>query len=450
MNLVDAELVLIASLAFDNRRIDTAADLVRPEDFAEPFLGYVYGLMLGEHGQGRAANPVTLHPLLADHPSYGAVGGDSWLAGLLTATSLALPPAETARMIARQAKRRRLVDGLRDAMAMAEKPDADLAKVADVADEAAVAAVHDARTAGETTAAGVMGQLLRSFDLPRHGVRSGVIPSLDGTMGPLRPTDLAVMAGRPGMGKTATALSYALGAAQAGHGVLFVSLEMGAEQLAARMASDLAFDTRDRVPFAEIVGEHPTNAARRAVAEAQARLDALPLAVVDTGSLTMGRLAMIVRRHARRMAARGHKLDLVVIDYLQLLNADGRASSPYERVSEVSRGLKQLAKDAGVAVLALAQLSREVEKRPDKRPQLSDLRDSGQIEQDADVVLLLLRQEYYLRKDAPAHDGPDRYTWEQALAAVEGRVEFICAKRRNGCEGVGIGQFHGAYQAVRG
>lgn len=446
---VEPEMVLLASLAFENRRIDAVADEVKPEDFSDPFLGHVFGLMTNEWAQGRAANPVTLRPLLAKHPSFEAIGGNAWLASMLNCTSLALPAADTARLIARHAKRRRLAEGLSAAIGMAEEPGVELEKVADAADQAIVASIAGARAAAETTAGGMMGRLLKSFDLPRHGVRCGVVPSLDQVVGPLRRTDLAVMAGRPGMGKTATALSYALGAARAGHGVLFVSLEMGGEQLAARMAADLAFDGQGRVPFAEIVGEHPTIAARRAVADAGAVLDDMAFAVVDAGSLTLARLAMIVRRNARRMAARGQSLDLVVVDYLQLLNTDARGASSYERVSEVSRGLKQLAKDAGVAVLALAQLSREVEKRADKRPQLSDLRDSGQIEQDADVVLLLLREEYYLRKEAPARDGPERYAWEQALAAVEGRIEFICAKRRNGCEGVGIGQFHGQYQAVR-
>ena len=170
---------------------------------------------------------------------------------------------------------------------------------------------------------------------------------------------------------------------------------------------------------------------------------------MDVGSLNIGRLNMLVRRHARAMAAKGFSLDLVIVDYLQLLSPDHKGRSNYEAVSEVSRGLKALAKDNELAVFALAQLSRTVETRPDKRPQLSDLRDSGQIEQDADAVLFLLRKEYYLRQEEPDPLSPKRVDWENHLDAVKGQIEFILAKRRNGTTGTAIGQFHGAYQAVR-
>jgi len=140
----------------------------------------------------------------------------------------------------------------------------------------------------------------------------------------------------------------------------------------------------------------------------------------------------------------------VVVDYLQLLRTDDKKQSSYEVVSEISRRLKAMAKDQGVCVFALSQLSREVEKRPDKRPTLSDLRESGQIEQDADAVLFFYRHEYYLQKAEPAPNSPERYDWEQGMQSCAGLIDFICAKRRNGPEGTATGQFHGAYQAVRG
>jgi len=156
---------------------------------------------------------------------------------------------------------------------------------------------------------------------------------------------------------------------------------------------------------------------------------------------------MLVRQYQRRFAADGFSLDLVVVDYLQLLHPDSKSRSAYEAVSEVSRGLKALAKDNSVAVFALAQLSRSVESRDDKSPQLSDLRDSGQIEQDADAVLFFLRQEYYLSKEADENRDAD---WQALMEDEQGKIDFILAKRRNGVTGRAKGQFLGQYQAVRG
>jgi replicative DNA helicase len=154
-----------------------------------------------------------------------------------------------------------------------------------------------------------------------------------------------------------------------------------------------------------------------------------------------------VRRWKRRFEARGHRLELVIVDYMQRMKLKG---DRYEAISEISRTSKDLAKDEGLTVCALAQLSRKVEERADKRPQLSDLRDSGQIEQDADTVLFFLRQEYYLRNAEPPTDTEQRAKWEKALSDAAGRVEFICAKRRAGVTGSLMGEFLGPFQAVRG
>ena len=252
------------------------------------------------------------------------------------------------------------------------------------------------------------------------------------------------------MGKTALALSYAIGAAQQGHGVLFVSLEMSSTELAARMVADLCFNGNDGVPYNAIRDGVLNDWQADKVCKARDTMHRLPFHVVDAGQLTVGRLNTLIRRHARKMAARGHKLELVIVDYLQLLSSDARGRSNYETVSEVSRGLKAAAKDHGVAVFALAQLSREVEKRPDKRPQLSDLRDSGQIEQDADAVLFLLRPEYYHWQAEPEKDTSAWDKWEAELREMLGAIEFILAKRRNGVTGATFGSFYGTYQAVRG
>ena len=175
----------------------------------------------------------------------------------------------------------------------------------------------------------------------------------------------------------------------------------------------------------------------------------LPLTVIDAGSLTIGRLEMLVRRQKRRFAAKGVNLDLVIVDYLQLLHADRKGLSPYEATSEISKRLKGLAKDHDVAVIALAQLSRSVEQRQDKKPMLSDLRDSGQIEQDADSVTFLLRQEYYEKQNEPDAPGEKHDAWEARMERVRGTIDFIVAKKRKGSTGTATGRFYGIYQAVR-
>lgn len=448
MSTVEAEYALLGGLVYDNKRIDAVADILAPEDFADPFLGYTYSLIVSEHSKGQAANPITLRPLLQPHPGYAQVGGDRFLATLMTSVAAGIPTLDTAKMIARVAKRRRLIDGLRESAAM--ESDAPIEAIIDAADSAIVTATYTAESAVELTGAACVGKLMNSFGQPKKGVKSTVIRAMDDLLGPIRRKQLVIMAGRPGMGKTAAALSYTLGAAQSGHGVLFVSLEMSGEELASRMAGDLSFNGKTGVPLDDILSDDPSRSTIKAVGLAIEMLEDMPLSVIDTGKLTIGRLGMMVRRHARRMAAKGHELELVVVDYLQLLSADTKGRSSYEAVSEISRGLKAIAKDANVGILALAQLSREVEKRTDRRPQLSDLRDSGQIEQDADAVVFLVREEYYLRQNEPEQGSAERADWEQALAAVENQIEFVCAKRRNGRTGSAKGQFYTRFQAVRG
>jgi replicative DNA helicase len=217
-----------------------------------------------------------------------------------------------------------------------------------------------------------------------------------------------------------------------------------------RLAADLCFDGREGVPFEAIRDGRLDGAQKMRVARAIARVEDAPFMVADYGSVSIGRLNMIVRRYKRRMAAAGRRLELVVVDYLQLVQPEGKGRSNYEAVSEVSRGLKAIAKDHDLAVFALAQLSRAVEQREDKRPHLSDLRDSGQIEQDADAVLFLYRHEYYLRQAQPDEGDPRHGEWRRRLRDCEGALELILAKRRNGRTGKGQAVFWGGNQAVRG
>jgi replicative DNA helicase len=445
---VEAEMGLIGALLCDAKVVDATADMLTPEDFSESLLGSMFSVIVREHSLGRPLNPVTLRPFFQDDAAFIELGGSRWLADLTGQSTNLIGARGFAQQIADLARRRRLVEGLQATIAAAADFENSVEVLAGEAEEAIAAATDDRTNGYERSAAECLDMVIEGFDEPLGGVLCSVIPSVDSLLGPIRPTHLVIGAGRPGMGKTASAVSYALGAAEQGHGVLFVSLEMSADQLAERMVADLCLD--HRIPYDAITGRKLDMLQRREVCRARNKIADLPLEIVDRSSMTLVQLRALVRRWRRRFAARGVKLGLVVVDYLQLMSGDRRMDR-IQVVSEISRGLKEIAKENALGVLALSQLSRKVEERTDKRPQLSDLRESGTIEQDADVVLFFLRDEYYLRQTGePTFGDPGYEDWQKKLQVCEGRIEFIVAKKRHGTTGSKIGEFLGHFQAVRG
>jgi replicative DNA helicase len=279
----------------------------------------------------------------------------------------------------------------------------------------------------------------------RDGRLSGLATSLhdlDRMMGGLQPSDLVILAGRPGMGKTSLATNVAYNIARAWRGdvrpdghidtvnggiVGFFSLEMSAEQLATRIISEQTEIPSYRIRRGEI---DPTDFDR--IAAVAREMEAIPLYIDETGGLSIAQLAARARRLKRQKG-----LDLLVIDYLQLLQGSSRraAEGRVQEVTEITTGLKALAKELSVPILALSQLSRQVESRDDKRPQLSDLRESGSIEQDADVVLFVFREEYYLKNKEPRAGTDEHFKWQTDMEAVHGKAELIIGKQRHGPTG---------------
>lgn len=444
----EAEALLCGALMCEARLIDQAADVVRQEDFASEFYGHLFGLIVQEHGLGRAPTPVTLRQ------HYDEAGWRT-VAALTGNPSAVLSAMDCAHQVADLGKRRRFVEKMQAVLVSASYPDQTVESLASEAEDAISEATRDQDGVTEVSAGGAARKALEAIGRADPGMRTG-IDALDEAQGPIRRKNLAILAGRPGMGKTAVALRIAKGVARRQCGVLLISLEMSDEELGERMLADEAFiegeypDQTDGVRYSDIVeGRVDRNSMRRLVT-AQEAIDKLPLEIVDIGSLRTSKLNAMVRRWKRRFAARGTPLGLVVVDYLQLLTADGKVNGQYEAITAISKALKGIAKNNDVGVLALAQLSRKVEERDDKRPRLSDLRDSGQIEQDADMVTFLLREEYYLRAVEPAEDSPKYDAWRELMAEAWGKIDFICAKRRKGAAGVTQGRFFGAYQAVRG
>jgi replicative DNA helicase len=258
--------------------------------------------------------------------------------------------------------------------------------------------------------------------------------------GGLHPSDLVILAGRPGMGKSSLATNIGFAAAErylrdiedgiapdksVGAPVAFFSLEMSADQLATRILAEQSGITAENLRMGRI-----SQAEFRSLARAAAELQSLPLYIDDTPGLTIAAL----RARARRLK-RQKGIGMVIVDYLQLLQGTGKGSAGDNRVqeiSEISRGLKQLAKELDVPVMALSQLSRAVEQREDKRPQLSDLRESGSIEQDADVVMFVFREEYYVERTKPNEGTAEFQEWMVKMQLVSGKAEVIIGKQRHG------------------
>jgi len=445
----DAEAQLISAIMLDRKRIDAVVDTIRPEDFGVALFGRMFATIVHEATIGRTLSPALLRSHFVDDADLQALGGNRFIAQLTADTyALILDPVDLARQLVDLAQRREMRAGLEAAAAACVDLKTPAAEIVSMAD--AAIAQRAASTVIESDSADTMRAFLAQMENGNTGVLCHRIPSLDGVLGKLRPKSLNILAGRPGMGKTCVVSSYALGAADAGHGVLFVSLEMSREELAGRQIADWSYDDeRARVPYFAIETEDLNAWQTQRVLQISGEIGRLPLTVIDAGSLTIGRLEMLVRRQKRRFAAKGVNLDLVIVDYLQLLHADRKGLSPYEATSEISKRLKGLAKDHDVAVIALAQLSRSVEQRQDKKPMLSDLRDSGQIEQDADSVTFLLRQEYYEKQNEPDAPGEKHDAWEARMERVRGTIDFIVAKKRKGSTGTATGRFYGIYQAVR-
>ncbi len=447
---IEAEADLLGAMLVNGRWIDYAADRLKPADFFEPTHATIFEIIVQESAKGNTVSPVTLKPYLENDEGLKELGGLRYLARLTGNTSLGIGFETQCAQVKEMSQRRKMQDGLEKAVLLAVDMEQPIEAIVSAAD-AAVSAEHGSDGVEQLTGLQCIDNLFDSYNQPNYGVKSNVIPALDRVMGLIRPKELIILAARPGMGKTACALSYAIGASQGGYGVLFVSLEMSGTELAARMVSDMCFNTHNEtgVFYSKIRDNKCQGRDRDAIKNARRMMNDMPFRVVDAGKLTTGRLSMIIMRTKRRMEAQGQSLDLVVVDYLQLLSPDTRTGGLYEKVSEISMALKAAAKTHNVGIMALAQLSRQVESREGKRPQLSDLRDSGQIEQDADTVLFLLRDEYYHKQTEPEECSPEYPAWLEKQKAVENGIEYIIAKRRNGPAGTATGRFYGAFQAVR-
>lgn len=452
-----AEQALLGALMANNKAYERVAELLAPLHFADPLHGRLYEAIARRIEAGQIADAVTLKAEFEHSGLLDEVGGAAYLAQLLTAMVGIINVADYGRVVHDCWLRRQLINIGETVVNRAFGAEPGIEAPAQI--EAAEEALYDLATrrggeGGFTDFEAALAQAIhgaeRAFKRSGHvsGLASG-LRDLDARTGGLHPSDLAVLAGRPGMGKTALATRIAAGAAktllieaerdqramQSAPVVALFSLEMSAEQLATRLLSEQARISSDRIRRGDI-GQRDFD---RLIA-ASREISTLPMMIDDTPAITLSAMRTRLRRLKR---TRG--LALAVVDYLQLMRPPV-GSRPENRVLEISaitQGLKAIAKELAVPVLALSQLSRAVEAREDKRPQLSDLRESGTIEQDADQVFFVYRDEYYLTQRAPkemsfkntAEFQQAMEKWQADMEHVHNKAELFIAKQRHGPTG---------------
>jgi len=406
---------------------------------------------------GKTATPITLKTFLPSDIDIAGLTVAQYLARLAAEATTVINAADYGRTIYDLAIRRSLIGIGEDIVNTAYDAPSD-ARPQDQIEEAERSLYELAETGRYDGGFQRFAQALSTavemaaHAYQRDGRLSGLatgLRDLDRVMGGLQKSDLVILAGRPGMGKTALATNLAYNVAKVweqgdvradgrtesinGGIVGFFSLEMSAEQLATRIISEQSEIASYRIRRGEI---EPSDFDR--IAEAAREIEQLPLYIDETGGLSIAQLAARARRLKRQ---RG--LDLLVVDYIQLLQGSTRraAEGRVQEVTEITTSLKALAKELNIPILALSQLSRQVENRDDKRPQLSDLRESGSIEQDADVVLFVFREEYYLRNKEPRPGSQEYFDWQAEMEKVHGRAEVIIGKQRHGPTGTVALQF---------
>jgi replicative DNA helicase len=447
---IEVEQAVLGAILVNNEAFYRVSDFLEPRHFFEPLHNKIYELASSLVRQGKVASPVTLKTFLPADLDIAGLNASQYLARLAAEATTVINAEDYGRTIYDLAIRRDLILIGEDMVNVAYDAPVDLAPAAQIEDaerklyEIAETGKYDGgfqRFAQALTTAVDMA----AHAYQRDGKLSGIATSLkdlDRMMGGLQKSDLVIVAGRPGMGKTALATNIAYNIARTWRGdvqadgrtatinggiVGFFSLEMSAEQLATRIVSE-----QTEIPSYRIRrGEIDTTDFDRIVETAR-EIEALPLYIDETGGLSVAQLAARARRLKRQ---RG--LDLLVVDYIQLLQGSMRraAEGRVQEVTEITTSLKALAKELSIPIVALSQLSRQVENREDKRPQLSDLRESGSIEQDADVVLFVFREEYYLRNREPRAGTEEHFKWQAEMEEVHGKAEVIIGKQRHGPTG---------------
>jgi replicative DNA helicase len=447
---IEVEQALLGAILINNEAFFRVSDFLEPAHFFDPLHRKIYETAAQLIRLGKVADPRVIKSFLKEDERVGEISLAEYLGRLAYEATTIINAQDYGRTIYDLAIRRNLITIGEDMVNIAYEAPVDMAPRDQIED--AERRLYDLAETGPYNAGfqGFAEALKAAIDMAgmaykRSGHLSGIatgLDDLDRMMGGLQSSDLVIIAGRPGMGKTALATNIAYNVAKAWRGeqrpdgaiktvdggiVGFFSLEMSSEQLATRVLAEQA-----GVPSSDIRRGVINEEQFDRIVEAAQEMQRIPLYIDQTGGVSVGQLAARARRLKRQ---RG--LDLLVVDYLQLISGSSRRSSEsrVQEITEITTSLKALAKELNVPILALSQLSRQVENREDKRPQLSDLRESGSIEQDADVVLFVFREEYYLKNRKPKEGTEEFFKWQAEIEQVFGRAEVIIGKQRHGPTG---------------
>ena len=456
---VEAEQQLLGAILTNNDVFDRVAAIIGAQHFFDPVHARIYDIAAARISKNNLASPVTLKAFMEDDEGLKDLGGPAYLARLAGGAISAFAVKDYAQMIYDLAVRRDLIQLGRDIsdkaarMDVSSEPKAQIVEAEQalyaLAEQGQVESGFQSFLKAVTDAVNVANAAYQR-DGGLAGISTGLI-DMDKKLGGLHRSDLLILAGRPSMGKTSLATNIAFNIAKAykrgllpdgsegavdGGVVGFYSLEMSAEQLAARILSEAS-----EVPSEQIRRGDMTEAEFRRFVDAAKALEACPLYIDDTPALPIAQLAARARRLKRT-----HGLDVLMVDYLQLVRGTGKSENRVNEISEITMGLKAIAKELDIPVIALSQLSRQVESRDDKRPQLSDLRESGSIEQDADVVMFVFREEYYKEREKPGdHDLEAMAKWQEEMERLHGRAEVVIGKQRHGPIGTVDLSFEGRF-----
>ena len=453
---IEVEQALLGAVLVNNEAYYRVSDFLEPAHFFEPIHQKLFELAGSLVRAGKVATPATLKTFLPADVDVAGLTAGQYLARLAAEATTVINAEDYGRAVYELALRRSLIVIGEDMVNVAYDAPIDLAPQSQIEDaerrlyELAETGKYDGgfqRFAQALTTAVDMAAHAYQRDGKLSGMATG-LRRLDEKLGGLQKSDLIILAGRPGMGKTALATNVAYNVAKAWEGstqvdgrvatvnggiVGFFSLEMSAEQLATRIIAE-----QTEIPSYRIRRGDIDQAAFDRIAAMAREMETIPLYIDESGGLSIAQLAARARRLKRQ---RG--LDLLVVDYIQLLQGSSRraAEGRVQEVTEITTNLKALAKELNVPILALSQLSRQVENRDDKRPQLSDLRESGSIEQDADVVMFVFREEYYLANKEPKAGTPEFIKWQTDMEAAHGKADVIIGKQRHGPTGTVTLQF---------
>ena len=448
---IEAEQALLGSILVNNDIIDEISNTIKSYIFFDPAHIKIYDVIVNLNNRGMIANPITLKNFFEKDNMLNDVGGTEYLVKLTRFSSSSKQAVDYAKIIHEMYLRRQLIlisDKLSSETLNASSKEQNAESIIEGTEKS----LFDLAERGSFSQSFIqfnkaldqtiqMATLAMQNDQGIVGVPTG-LSELDEKLGGLHKSDLIILAGRPSMGKTALATNIAYNAAQnilkrqEKSSIAFFSLEMSSEQLSTRILSEQARIRSDDIRRGKVTEEEINR-----YIETSRNIYNLPLYIDETPAITIATLSNRARRIKRL-----NGLSLVVVDYIQLMRSssnknDGRV----QEISEITQGLKALAKELSVPVLALSQLSRAVEQRDDKQPQLADLRESGSIEQDADVVMFVYREAYYLERKQPKLGSIEHAEWQSKMNDVNGLADIILGKQRHGPTGTIKVEFEGIY-----